>query len=132
MGTHGRTQRSHDELHPLVYKTVAGLTLWLVLSIWVLFSGASYTSLNLSVITFFFLILLAIPTLLWMTWRRNADDVSDDTEAFREWIAASFSAGNGKLSGREAALQILLPIAGAAFGMTIFGLVFYFAVPQPY
>lgn len=57
---------------------------------------------------------------------------SDDTEAFREWIAASFSAGYGTLSGREAALQILLPIAAVAFGMTIFGLVFYFAVPQPY
>ncbi len=33
------------------------------------------------------------------------------------------------LSGREAAMQILLPIAAVAIGMTIFGLVFYFDVP---
>ena len=36
----------------------------------------------------------------------------------------------GNVSGGEAALQILLPIAAVAFGMTIFGLVFLFTVPH--
>jgi hypothetical protein len=36
----------------------------------------------------------------------------------------------GRVSGREAAMQILLPIAAVAFGMTIFGLVFLFTVPD--
>ena len=36
----------------------------------------------------------------------------------------------GALSGREAAMQILLPIAAVSIGMTIFGLVFYFDVPH--
>lgn len=26
---------ANDELHPLVYRTVIGLTVWLVLSVWV-------------------------------------------------------------------------------------------------
>jgi len=36
----------------------------------------------------------------------------------------------GGVSGREAAVQILLPIAAVAIGMTIFGLAFLYAVPH--
>jgi hypothetical protein len=36
----------------------------------------------------------------------------------------------GGISGGEAAIQILLPISAVAFGMTIFGLLFLFAVPH--
>src|SRR5262245_56574641 len=62
-----------DELHPWVYRAIIGLTIWLVLSVWVLFSRGAYESLTLSVITLFFLILVGIPVLLWLTWRRNTD-----------------------------------------------------------
>jgi hypothetical protein len=34
------------------------------------------------------------------------------------------------LTGREAAMQILLPIAAVSIGMFIFGLVCYFDVPH--
>jgi hypothetical protein len=36
----------------------------------------------------------------------------------------------GSVSGREAAIQILLPIAAVAFGITIFSLTFLFTVPH--
>jgi hypothetical protein len=36
----------------------------------------------------------------------------------------------GGISGREAMVQILLPIGAVAICMTIFGLVFLFAVPN--
>jgi hypothetical protein len=62
-----------DELHPWVYRAIIGLTIWLVLSVWVLFSRGTYEGLTLSVITLFFLILVGIPVLLWLTWRRNTD-----------------------------------------------------------
>jgi hypothetical protein len=42
----------------------------------------------------------------------------------------AFATRTGRISGREAAAQILLPIAAVAIGMTVFGLVFLFAVPQ--
>jgi hypothetical protein len=35
----------------------------------------------------------------------------------------------GKVSGAEAAAQILLPIAAAAVGMTAIGIIFYFSTP---
>jgi len=51
-------------------------------------------------------------------------------EPLRDWLSHSFDTWTGRATGRDAAAQILLPIAAVAFGMTIFGLVFLFTVPQ--
>ena len=67
-----RDNRANDELHPLIYQSLVGLTVWLVLSAWGLFSRGAYERLTLSVITLFFVIfVVGIPVLLWLTWRRN-------------------------------------------------------------
>jgi len=119
-------------LHPFVYRAIIGLTIWLVLSAWALFSRGTYEGLTLSVITFFFLILVGIPVLLWRTWQHNAGlhDQLDHDEPFNEWASSSFATWTGAISGWEAATQILLPIAAVAIGMTIFGLTYLFAVPH--
>lgn len=121
-----------DELHPRVYAAIVGLTVWLVLSVWALFSRSSYEGLTLSVITLFFAVLVGIPVMLWLTWRHNADprELNSEVLPFGEWAARSFETWTGGVSGREAMMQILLPIAAVAIGMTIFGLVFLFAVPK--
>ena len=127
-----RDNRPNDELHPLIYGSLIGLTMWLVLSVWGLFSRGAYEGLTLSIITLFFVILVGIPVLLWITWRRNIDpsDQHIHTASFGEWTSRPFVTWTGGISGREAAVQILLPIAAVAFGMTIFGLAFLFAVPH--
>lgn len=123
---------ANDALHPLVYRAMIGLTIWLVLSAWALFSRGAYEGLTLSVISFFFLILVGIPVLLWRTWQHNADprEQHDHNEPFSEWASNSFATWTGGISGREAATQILLPIAAVAIGMTVFGLTYLFAVPH--
>src|SRR5215475_345304 len=123
---------ANDELHPWIYRAIIGLTIWLVLSVWALFSRGAYEGLTLSVITLFFVILVGIPVLLWRTWRRNIDPNEQHTysASFDDWISRPFVTWTGGISGREAAVQILLPIAAVAFGMTIFGLAFLFAVPH--
>ena len=123
---------SNDELHPLVYRSIIGLTIWLVLSVWALFSRGTYEGLTLSVITLFFLVLVGIPLLIWLTWRRQTEpnERHDYVAPFSEWASHPFETWTGGISGREASVQILLPIAAVAFGMTIFGLVFLFAVPH--
>jgi hypothetical protein len=123
---------TNDELHPVIYRSMIVLTVWLVLSVWVLFSRGAYVGLNLAVITFFFLILVAIPLILAGIWRRHADpDVGHGyTAPFREWSGSSFQSWTGGVSGREASVQILLPIGAVAIGMTVFGLVFLFTVPH--
>ena len=53
-----RDNRPNDELHPLIYQSLIGLTIGLVLSVWGLFSRGAYEGLTLSVITLFFVILV--------------------------------------------------------------------------
>lgn len=118
-------QPVHDELHPLVYKALAGLTVWLVLSIWVLFSGAQYIGLILAMITVFFIVLTGILTLIANTWwHRAAHTDHPPEETFPVWASQQFRTWTGDLTGHAAAVQILLPIAAVAFSMTIFGLVY--------
>jgi hypothetical protein len=123
---------NHGELHPRVYCSIVGLTIWLVLSIWALFSRGAYVGLILAVITLFFLVAVGIPTLIWLAWRHNAESNAqhDYIASFSEWAMHPFATRTGGILGREAAIQILLPIAAVAFGMTLFGLAFLFAVPH--
>ena len=127
-----RYNRTNDELHPVVYRSIIGLTIWLVLSVWALFSRGAYEGVTASVITLFFVILVGIPVILWLSWRANTDpnERLGYVAPFREWRTHSFVTWTGSVSGGEAAMQILLPIAAVAFGMTIFGLVFLFTVPH--
>jgi small-conductance mechanosensitive channel len=127
-----RDNRPNDELHPLIYQSLIGLTIWFVLSVWALFSRGAYEGVTLSVITLFFLILVGIFVLLWLTWRRNINPNEQHTYSprFDDWISRPFVTWTGGISGGEAVVQILLPIAAVAFGITIFGLAFIFAVPQ--
>ncbi len=123
---------THDGLHPLIYRSMIGLTIWLVLSVWVFFNTGAYGGLTLAVITLFFLIIVAIPVVIWKSWQHNAPPKETRTtaESFPAWASQEFSTWTGKLSGREAAAQILLPIAAVSIGMTVFGLVYYFDIPH--
>jgi len=122
----------HDELHPLIYRAMIGLTIWLVLSIWALFDRGSYVGLTLGIITLFFVVVVGIPVVLWLMWRRRAAPEQQNhlDASYRDWLSHPFATWTGVVNGEEAAIQVLLPIAAVAFGMTIFGLVFYFDVPS--
>src|SRR6478736_9824531 len=84
-----RDNRPNDELHPLIYQSLIGLTIWLVLSAWGLFSRGAYEGLTLSVITLFFVILFGIRVLLWLTWRRNIDPNEQHTYSAIHSITSS-------------------------------------------
>jgi uncharacterized protein YhhL (DUF1145 family) len=119
----------HDQLHPLIYCAMVGLTVWLVLSIWMFFDYGAYVSLTLMVITVFFVIIVGMPVLIWVTWRRNTPQ-KGHAESLRAWLSEEFSTWTGPITGMEAAGQILLPLAAVSIGMTIFGLVFYLDIPH--
>ena len=94
----------HDGLHPFVYRSIIGLTIWLVLSIWAFFSRGGYIGLTLAMITFFFLIIVAIPVVIWKSWQHNAppDETREPAESFGWWTSQSFVTLTGALSGRDA------------------------------
>ena|SRR5690242_18060581 len=127
-----QNQVPQEKLHPIVYRLIVGLAAWIVLSIWLLFDRDSYVGLNLAVITMFFLVLAGIPIIIAFTWRRDSGDRESGEHAmrFHEWLACEFKTRTGELSGTEAAIQILLPIAAVSIGMTIFGLVLHFTLPN--
>ena len=113
-------------LHPRVYALMIGLALWLVLSVW-LFAGNGIADYLLVIVSGFIVIAVALPLILSRVTR--IDDAADDDEpqSFRDWSAADFDTWQGRLSGAQAATQILLPIAAVAIGMTVFGIALHVA-----
>lgn len=133
MTTHvHRHKPIHDGLHPLVYRALIGLAVWLVASIWIFFDRGVYVGLTLAMITVFFVVIVGIPLLIWKTWQHNApaNETREPKELFAAWASQNFATWTGALSGRDAAMQILLPIAAVSIGMFVFGLVYYLDVPH--
>jgi hypothetical protein len=113
-------------LHPRVYALMIGLALWLVLSVW-LFAGGGVVDYLLVIVSGFIAIAVALPFILSRVG--HIDDAKDDDalQSFRDWSAADFDTWQGRLSGAQAATQILLPIAAVAIGMTVFGVALHVA-----
>jgi high-affinity Fe2+/Pb2+ permease len=126
-------QPASDHLHPLVYKGIVALAVWFVASAWVCFgTTGGYAAYSVVVVAGFFIIVIAIPLLLWITWRRHrvvdsatAAAEMEQSESFRDWSSRIFVARHSQLSGREATVQALLPIAAVAIGMMSIGAVFW-------
>jgi hypothetical protein len=115
-----------NHLHPVVYMAIVGLALWFVLSVWE-FAGDGYTDYLLAVVSGFIFIAVALPYALSRVWRKRSPDAAQrNREGFREWASGDFDTGQDRLTGANAAVEILLPIAAVAFGMTAFGIVLYF------
>ena len=122
-----------NRLHPLVYMLLVALAVWLVLSVWSFFTGGGVTDYLLFIVSGFIFIAVALPFVLSRVGR--TDDAAnartagsgDQPPSFRDWTGWDFDIWQGRLSGMEAALQILLPIAAVAFGMTAFGIALHIA-----
>jgi hypothetical protein len=126
----GRTSNASTKvtrlLHPRVYGLLIGLALWLVLSVW-LFAGGGIADYLLAIVSGFIVIAVALPLILSRVQRTDSPGGDNEPRSFRDWAATDFDTWQGRLSGAQAAAQILLPIAAVAFGMTIFGIAFHFA-----
>lgn len=115
-----------DSLHPLVNMAIIGAALMFVAAVWIFFDSGPYEAWLDVVVTGLFVIAIAIPALLWLTWRRNADGARDDSHlSFRDWAAGEFDTLTGPVKGANATAEVLLPIAAVAVGMTVLGLVFH-------
>lgn len=116
-------------LHPRVYAALIGLALWFALSIWS-FAGAGVTDYLLFIVSAFICIAVALPLILSRVGRGHdaanggVAKVNDKPHSFHNWMRRNFETIDSQLSATHAAVQILLPIAAAAFGMTAFGIVF--------
>jgi hypothetical protein len=123
---YGRARPVSENLHPFVYQAMVALAVWLLVSIWA-FSGSLYTDYLFMVVTGLIVFATLIPVTLWWTRRRHRAPSGSD-ESFRHWESEEFAIWQGRLSGREAALQVLLPLAAVSLGMTIFAIVEHLVV----
>ncbi len=113
-----------DHLHPWVYLAIVGLALWFVLSAWG-FAVDGYADYLLGVVSGFIFIAVALPYALWRVWRRSQGAALRDGGSFRDWASGELATWQDRVKGTNAALEILLPIAAVAFGMTALGIVLH-------
>src|SRR5688572_12204234 len=90
-----------SHLHPFVYWALIGLALWFVLAVWALFGGGDYTALLLGVVGVFILIAVAIPVIIWLSWRKfEGPRAGEAGESFREWMSGDLETWQCRLSAR--------------------------------
>jgi hypothetical protein len=121
------TKPSTDRLHPGLYLILVFLGLWFVVSAWA-FGGDGHTDYLLVVASGLILIAIAIPATLWNIWRHHPPgDREPPNGSLREWASTrEFRTWQDRVKGKNAAIEILLPIAAVAFGMSIFAIILHF------
>jgi hypothetical protein len=123
---HNRPVSRH--LHRLVAIAAVGCVLWFVLAAWAFFGGFGYAELSLAVVSGFFLMAVLLPFVLWLTWRRQNPEASrSGGESFRDWVSGDLETGQGRRKASDAMVEVLLPLAAAAIGVTAIGLIFHFS-----
>lgn len=118
----GRDPPPSEEIHPGLYGVIAGFALLFIVSAFA-FGDSGYSDYLLAVVSGFFVIVMTVPFLLWLTWRRHAGRSETSTLSLREWFRRDCDTWQCRLKAREAAIQILLPVAAVAVGMSAIGIV---------
>ena len=121
-----------DQLHPRVYAGAVGLVAWFALSAWILFDRQTDIGLPLMMVSVLLFMAVLIPLALALVWRRHRiSDSHPEATSFRDWRAGDFAVWGSRVRGTDAAIDMLLPLAAVAFGLTAIGIVFlicaYFA-----
>ena len=121
--------RVSDQLHPSVHKAAAGLLIWFVVAAWLLFGGSGYIDLALVIVSVLVFMALAIPAALrraYVVAHRGepADPAKESSETFGAWLQGRFATWTDQEESSTAAMEVLLPLAAVAFGITALGIVF--------
>jgi hypothetical protein len=124
---HGNAQQPVTGwLHPRVYVFMIAFTAWFALAIWN-FAGSGLVNYLLFVISGFMFVAVALTLILSRVGHTGTPAQRNKELSLRAWARWDYDTRTGPLSGAQAATQILLPLAAAAVGMTVFGLIFRFA-----
>ena len=114
-------------LHPRVYALLIGFAGWFALAVWS-FAGSGVTDYLLVIVSGFIFVVVALQLILSRVGAHERGGGSRRQRlSLRTWVTWDFDTWQDRLSGAQAALQILLPIAVAALGMTAFGIAFHIA-----
>jgi hypothetical protein len=129
------TDPSHDReprrpatgnVHARVYALLIFFAGWFAVAAWS-FAGGGLSDYLLVIVSGFIFVVVALQLILSRVRRREDAGEQDRQPSWRDWTAFDFETWAGRLSGTQAAAQILMPIAAAAVGMTAFGIAFHIA-----
>jgi hypothetical protein len=115
-----------DRLHPNIYRAAVGLVVWFAVAAWILFDRRSDIELPLIMVSVLLLMAVLVPWSLSLVWKKYEwpHQAHPNRTAFRDWKEADFAVWGSKLHGMHAAIDMLLPFAAMAFGLTAIGVVF--------
>ena len=108
----------------------AGLLIWFVIAAWLLFGGAGYIELALTMVSVLVFMAIAIPLALWRTNRTaqrlggSLHATEQASDSLNTWLRGRFATWTDQEKGSTAAIEVLLPLAAVAFGITALGIVF--------
>ena len=134
---------SHDErrpsarLHPWIFKAIIGFVLWTIIAAWGFSSTwsadpqESYTGLVLAVASYLCVVAVGIVGIMAYFTRHSPDPARQDDKPsrgpFHEWTSREIAVSDGHQRGSHVAMDILLPPAAVAIGMTALVLVWHLA-----
>jgi hypothetical protein len=115
-----------DQLHPTIYAAEMGLVAWFALVAWIFFDRQNDIGLPLAMVSLLLLFAILLPWSLSLIWRKHRmpSERHPHKLSFRDWRAGDFAVWGSKLHSTHAAIDMLLPFAAAAFGLTALGVVF--------
>lgn len=111
-------------LHPQVYLLLIALAAWFALAVWS-FAGDGVTDYLLFVVSGFIFVVIALVTILSQVGSGGSRTGWRGRQSFRDWMRFRFETWTGRQTGAQAVVEIALPIAVAAAGMTAIGIVFH-------
>lgn len=116
-----------NRLHPRVYGILIALAVWFALAVWN-FAGGGMTDYLLFIVCGFVFVAVTLPLILSRVGRNDgAGRRGAEEPSLHDWAASDYDTWTGRLTGAEAATQILLPIAASAVGMTLIEIIFRIA-----
>jgi hypothetical protein len=115
-----------DQFHPGIYGAAVGLVVWFAAAAWILFDRHSDIGLPLAMVSVLLLVAMGLPWLLSLVWSRHRmpNERHPNSISPRDWTTGDFAVWGGRLHGTQAAIDMLLPLAAVAFGLTALGIVF--------
>src|SRR5437762_1721958 len=113
-----------DQLHPTIYAAAVGLVVWFAIAAWVLFDRQSDIELPLVMVSVLLLVAVLLPFALSLVWKKYLMPRHPTKISFHDWSAGDFAVWGSRLHSTHAAIDMLLPLAAVAFGLTAIGIVF--------
>ena len=118
----GENRSSTATPHPFVYKALIGFALWFVLAAWGFDVRRGYIALALAVVTWLVGVAVALPS-IFARFRRRDYRQARVTSSLRNWLRDDFESATGRVRASFAMIEIFVPVAAAAIGLTLFAIV---------